>query len=148
MARLRPSRPRFRVLRRYAMGRQVVSRLRSSQALAAHFRASVAIKARAPAGGLRAPRPPPRRKSGADERRRAREIVDQLEALAAGRGVGDYPVADFVRAVAGARQRLGEERSEPRVLAVLEVLDAGVIELFVDPRSEERRVGKGCRTRW
>src|SRR5262245_64997180 len=133
MARLRPSRPRFRVLRRYAMGRQVVSRLRPSQALAAHFRASVAIIARAPASGLRASRHPPRRESGADERLRAREIVDQLEALAPRRGVGDHPVADFVRAVAGVRQRLGEERREPRILAVLEVLYAGVIELLVAP---------------
>src|SRR5262249_21521936 len=90
-------------------------------------------KSESACGRLRAPRHPPRRKSGADERLRAREIVDQLEALAAGRGVGDYPVTDFVRAVAGARQRIGEERREPRVLAVLEVLDAGVIELLVDP---------------
>src|SRR6478735_7443249 len=52
-------------------------------------------------------------KAGADERLRAREIVDQLESLAAGRGVGDDPVADFVRAVAGARKRLGEKRGEP-----------------------------------
>src|SRR5262245_56231236 len=72
-------------------------------------------------------------KAGADERLRAREIVDQLESFAAGRGVGDDPVADFVRAVAGARKRLGEERGEPYVLAIGEVADAGVIELLVDP---------------
>src|SRR5246127_3350588 len=79
------------------------------------------------------PRHPPRRESSADQRLRAREIVDQLEALAAGGGVGDHPVADFVRAVAGARKRIGQERGEPRILAVLEVLDAGVIEFLVDP---------------
>src|SRR5262249_58151121 len=90
-------------------------------------------KGGAGAGGPRAPGPPPRRESGADERLWAREIVDQLEALAAGRGVGDHPVADLMRAVAGARQRVGEERREPRILAVLEVLDAGVVELLVDP---------------
>src|SRR6516165_6974210 len=83
--------------------------------------------------GLRAPGHPPRRESGADQRLRAREIVDQLEALAARGGVSDHPVADFVRAVAGARQRVGEERREPRILAILEVLDAGVIEFLVDP---------------
>src|SRR5262245_12010389 len=72
-------------------------------------------------------------KAGAEERLWAREIVDQLESLAAGRGVGDDPVADFVRAVAGARKRLGEKRGEPSVLAIGEVPDAGVIELLVDP---------------
>src|SRR6266446_4936397 len=76
---------------------------------------------------------PPRRESSADQRLRAREIVDQLEALAAGGGVGDHPVADFVRAVAGARKRIGQERGEARILAILEVLDAGVIEFLVDP---------------
>src|SRR4029077_9395781 len=69
-------------------------------------------------------------KPGADQRLRAREIVDQLESLAVGRGVGDDPVGDFVCAVAGARKRLGEKRGEPSVLAVGEVLDAGVIELL------------------
>src|ERR671931_532121 len=72
-------------------------------------------------------------KACADERLRAREIVDQLESLAAGRGMGDHPVADFVRAVAGARKRLGEKRGEPCVLAIGEVPDAGVIELLIDP---------------
>src|SRR5437899_2589066 len=76
---------------------------------------------------------PPRRESSADQRLRAREIVDQLEALAAGGGVGDHPVADFVRAVAGARKRIGQERGEPRIFAILELLDAGVIEFLVDP---------------
>src|SRR6516164_7697509 len=83
--------------------------------------------------GLGRRRHPPRRESGADQRLRAREIVDQLEALAAGGRVGDHPVADFVRAVASARKRIGEERGEPRIVAILEVLDAGVIELLVDP---------------
>src|ERR1700716_4383685 len=75
----------------------------------------------------------PRREAGADQRLRTREIVDQLEALAAGGGVGDDPVADLVRAVAGARQRVREELGEPSVLTVLEALDASVIELLVDP---------------
>src|SRR6266446_5062594 len=66
------------------------------------------------------PRHPPRRESSADQRLRAREI-------------GDHPVADFVRAVAGARKRIGQERGEARILAILEVLDAGVIEFLVDP---------------
>src|SRR5262252_4869224 len=86
-----------------------------------------------PPTGLGCRRYPPRRESGADQRLRAREIVDQLEALAARGRVGVHPVADFVRAVARARKRIGEERGEPRILAILEVLDAGVIELLVDP---------------
>src|SRR5262245_22241775 len=76
---------------------------------------------------------PPRREAGADQRLRTWEIVDQLEALAAGGGVGDHPVADFVRAIAGARQRVGEKGGEAAVLAMPERLDAGVVEFLVDP---------------
>ena len=38
----------------------------------------------------------------ADQRRRAREIIDQFKAGAASCGMRDYPVAYFVRAIAGA----------------------------------------------
>ncbi len=76
---------------------------------------------------------PPRREARADQGLWAREIVDQLEACAARGGVGDHPVADLVRAIAGARQRLGEELCEPALLAVLEMGDAGMVERLVDP---------------
>src|SRR5262249_56257043 len=53
-----------------------------------------------PPTGLGRRRYPPRRESGADQRLRAREIVDQLEALAAGGRVGDHPVPDFLPSLA------------------------------------------------
>src|SRR5439155_23679887 len=78
-------------------------------------------------------RHPPRGETGADERLRAWEIVDQLEAFAARCGVGEDPVTDFVCTVAGTRKRLGKQRGKPRIFASGQLLDACVIELLIDP---------------
>src|SRR3954452_23986134 len=73
----------------------------------------------------------PRCEAGANERLRAGKVVDQFETLAARRRVGDHPVADLVRAISGAGEGLREKRCQPLLLPILEVLDAGVIELLI-----------------
>src|SRR3954453_11266237 len=54
----------------------------------------------------------PRREAGANERLRTGKVVDQFETLAARRGVGDHPVADLMRAIAGAGEGLREKRCQ------------------------------------
>ena len=44
--------------------------------------------------------------------------------------MGDHPVADFVRAVTGARKRISQERGEPRILAILESMH----DFYQEPR--------------
>src|SRR5215467_7416413 len=130
MAQLRPSRPRFRGLRRYRLPGAPSVPIATFASSRGTLSCELRDRTVPAADRLGHPRHPPRRESSADQRLRAREIVDQLEALAAGGGVGDHPVANFVRAVAGARKRIGEKRGESRIFAVLEMLDAGVIEFL------------------
>src|SRR6202022_1289749 len=75
----------------------------------------------------------PASKACADEPLGARKIVDQLEAPAPRRSMGDDPIADLVRAIACSRQGVGKELGEPFIVAVFEMPDAFVIEILVDP---------------
>src|ERR1700730_17934785 len=75
----------------------------------------------------------PASKACADERLGARKIVDQLEAPAPRRSMGDDPIADLVRAIACCSLGVGKELGEPFTVAVFEIPDAFVIEILVDP---------------
>src|SRR6187401_3474007 len=77
-------------------------------------------------------RQPPFRERTADVDLFERRVANQIEALVACRRVRNNPIADLMAAVASVANLVLQGRGKLCRIAVLEQLDTGAVELFVD----------------